>query len=36
MTGIIAIIASIPLFLLGLSASLLIVAFVEWWSGRDR
>ena len=33
MTGIIM---NIPLFLLGLSASLLIVAFVEWWSGRDR
>ena len=33
MTGIIK---NIPLFLLGLSASLLIVAFVEWWSGRDR
>ena len=30
------IIMTISLFLVGLSLALLIVAFVEWWSGRDR
>lgn len=30
------IILTISLILLGLSAGLLIVAFTEWWTGRDQ
>ena len=30
------IILTISLILLGLSAGLLIVAFADWWKGRDQ
>ena len=31
-----AVILTISLILLGLSAGLLIVAFADWWNGRDQ